>query len=44
VQQLAGTFLADLERAEEISFAEWDDRNLWTKLKHGVAKFAQGGI
>jgi cardiolipin synthase len=44
VQQLAGTFLADLERAEEISFAEWDDRNFWTKLKHGVAKFAQGGI
>lgn len=43
-QELAATFVDDLEEADEVTLAEWNDRSLWTKTKHGVADVVQSGM
>lgn len=42
-ERMAETFLQDSRNTDEITADQWEERSLWSKVKHGSAKLLQGG-
>ncbi len=42
--QLAETFQLDLQRADEVTIDDWNNRSIWAKAKHAFAKLLQVGM